>query len=67
MSLVPKGDLREYLKFEQEGIIYHTSITNQLRLGGRGNPRTGKYLLDIDESPLDNVYMLLITLSLIHI
>lgn len=60
---MPKGDLREYINFEQEGIVYHTSITNQLKLGGKGNPRIGKYLLDVDEGPLDTVYMLLITSS----
>ncbi len=56
-----KGDLLGLIKNEVNGRIYHTSISSQLRLGGRSYPRAGEYLLEVDEYPLDEVYLIIIT------
>lgn len=58
-----KGDLLGLIKDEVNGRIYHISISSQLRLGGRSYPRVGEYLLEVDEHPLDEVYLITATVS----
>lgn len=58
---MPKGDLLELIKSEVEGIIYHNVILDEVKLGGRNYPRVGKYLIEVDEPQLNELYLTIIS------
>ncbi|MEM0453452.1 MAG: hypothetical protein QXO98_02190 [Sulfolobales archaeon] len=55
-----KGDLLEFVRNEVKGVIYHSCILDEIKLGGRNYPRSGKYLIEIDEQQLDELYLTIV-------
>lgn len=59
---MPKGDLLEFVRSEVKGVIYHNSILDEMRLGGRNYPRTGRYPIEVDEPRLDELYLTIVSI-----
>ncbi|MEM0361432.1 MAG: hypothetical protein QXH57_02690 [Sulfolobales archaeon] len=59
---MPKGDLLEFVRSEVRGVVYHNSILDEMRLGGRNYPRTGRYLIEVDEPQLDELYLTIVSI-----
>jgi hypothetical protein len=54
---MPKGDLLDFIKAEVNGLIYQSTVSDEVKLGGRSYPRTYKHLIEIDEQCLSETYL----------
>ncbi|MCS7108119.1 MAG: hypothetical protein RMH77_01210 [Sulfolobales archaeon] len=57
---MPKGDLLDFIRNEVRGVVYHNSILDEVKLSGRSYPRSGRYLIEVDEPQLDALYLTII-------
>ncbi len=51
----------EFLRSEVKGVIYQNSVLDEIKLGGRSYPRSGKYLIEIDEPQIDELYLTMVS------
>ncbi len=58
---MPKGDLLDFIKAEVDGLIYQSTVLDEVKLGGRSYPRTYKHIIEIDEQQLSETYLTVVT------